>query len=107
MPHSRPNTIQDFVPSVSSSCNVNQKITARISAVRLVSHTQRVHQYITEGKSAHSQVVPTATFSLKHFRAIKKSRMQVSAENKLFMPRRIRAEAGVYTPAILKTVPIR
>src|SRR5713226_6640401 len=82
-PQSRPNAIHGFAPSISSSCRVNQKMTARSSAARLVSQTQRVHQYITDGSSAHDQALQTATFSLKHFRPIRKMGTQVRAETKL------------------------
>src|SRR6267154_4087380 len=71
-PQSTPNPIHGVGPSKSSSFRVSQKIKASSSAARLVSHTQRVDQYITEGKSAQVHAVQTETFSLKHFFAIKK-----------------------------------
>src|SRR6266700_3052920 len=94
-PHKIPYAIHGFAPRDSSSCRVSQKRTTRISAARLVSHTQRVHQYITEGKSAHSHAVHTATFSAKHFLAIRKMGIQVSAEKALFRLSRISAEVRV------------
>ena len=57
--------------------------------------TQRVDQYMTVGKSAQAHALHTPTFSLKHFRAIKKIGMQVSAEKTLLMERRINANAWV------------
>ena len=54
-------------------------------AEKLVSHTQRVHQYITWGSSAQVHAEPTATFSLKILRAIRKIGMQVRAEKMLLM----------------------
>src|SRR5215471_9634807 len=47
IPQSPPNTIHGLKPSRSSKVSAIQKITATNSAERLVSHTQRVHQYIT------------------------------------------------------------
>src|SRR5713226_1644364 len=79
-PQSRPKAIHGFAPSISSSCRVSQKMTAKSRAARLVSHTQRVHQYITDGSRAHDQAVHIATLSLKHFRAIRKIGTQVRAE---------------------------
>src|SRR3989442_3945 len=71
-PQSRPKAIHGFAPSISSSFRVSQKMTARSRAVTLVSQTHRVHQYITDGSSDHDQAVQIATFSQKHFRAIRK-----------------------------------
>src|ERR1700674_5715357 len=93
MPHSKPNCSHDFVPSVSSISSVSQKIIASSSAARLVSHTQRVHQKMTEGSRAQVQAVHTATFSSKHLFAIRKIGMQVSAEKILLRLRRTQAEA--------------
>jgi len=94
-PHSRPNPIQGPVPSASSSRNVSQKITVRSSAARLVSHTHRVDQNITDGRTAHIHAVHTATFSLKHFRAIRKIGIEVNAENRLLMLSRVNADTCV------------
>src|SRR5947209_18966156 len=52
-PQSRPNAIQGIPPLSSSISSVSQKINASNRAARLVSHTQRAHQYITVGRSAH------------------------------------------------------
>src|SRR5947207_4814518 len=94
-PQSRPKAIHILVPSNSSSFSASQKMSAKSSAARLVSHTQRVLQYITVGSSAHPQAVHTATFSLKHLRAIRKIGMQVRAEKMLLRLSRMRAEALV------------
>src|ERR1700736_2259698 len=94
-PHSSPNSSQGRSPWRSSSSRVSQKISASSSAARLVSHTQRVHQYMTNGVSAHSQAVHTATFSLKHRLAIRKMGAQVSAEKRLLIVSRTSAEARV------------
>src|SRR5580704_4423286 len=92
-PHSNPNHSHGFHPSFSSSSRVSQKITASSRAARLVSHTQRVHQYMTDGSKAQSHEVQTATFSLKQRLAIRKIGMQVSAEKTLLMLSRTNAEA--------------
>src|SRR5581483_1211502 len=47
IPQSAPNSAQGLKPSRSSMPSDSQKITAISSADRLVSHTQRVHQYMT------------------------------------------------------------
>src|SRR5439155_21696095 len=94
-PHSRPNAIHGSAPSSSSSFSASQKMRVSSRAARLVSQTQRVHQYITVGKSAHAHAVHTATLSLKHFRAMRKIGMQVSAEKTLLMLSKIRADAWV------------
>src|SRR5438309_11119599 len=94
-PQSRPKAIHILAPSSSSSFSVSQKMIARSSVARLVSHTQRVLQYITVGSRAHPQAVHTATLSLKHLRAIRKIGMQVRAEKMLLRLNRIRAEALV------------
>ena len=73
-------------------------MSASSSAARLVSQTQRVHQYMTGGNTAHSQAVQTANFSLKHRLAIRKIGMQVSAEKKLFRPSSTSAEAWRVNP---------
>src|SRR5581483_7001963 len=92
MPHSSPNSSHGFHPSLSSKSSVSQKITARRRAARLVSHTQRVHQYITEGSNAHVHDVQTATFSLKHLFAMRKIGIQVSAEKKLLIESKTNAD---------------
>src|SRR5258708_1641688 len=69
--HNSPNSSQGPTPSRSSKSRVSQKITARSSAARLVSHTHRVHQYITGGITAHSQPLQIASLSLKHRLAIR------------------------------------
>src|ERR1700733_3741739 len=68
-PQSTPNSIHGKGPSRSSKVRASQKIKVNRNAARLVSHTQRVHQYMTKGSSAQSQAVHTATFLLKHRRA--------------------------------------
>src|SRR6267154_1715753 len=92
IPHSSPNCSHEVNPFLSSRSRVSQKMRASSSAARLVSHTQRVHQYMTGGNTAQSQAVQTASFSLKHFLAIRKIGMQVSAEKRLLRPRRTIAE---------------
>ena len=82
MPHSRPNSSQGIMPSRSSMVSASQKITASNNADRLVSHTQRVHHDIDIGQKSPSPGGPTATFSEKIRRAIRKIGMQVSAEEK-------------------------
>src|SRR5262249_48627947 len=93
IPHNIPYTIHGFAPLTSSSLRVSQKRIASSNAARLVSHTQRVHQYMTDGNSAQSQAVHTAIFSSKHFLAIKKIGTQVRAENKLLILSKISADA--------------
>jgi hypothetical protein len=44
-----------------------------------------VHQYITLGSSAHAHADPTATFTEKIRRAMRKIGIHVSAENTLFI----------------------
>src|SRR5271165_2838365 len=95
IPQSSPNWIHGTNPSLSSRSSVSQKTSASSNAARLVSHTQRVHQYITGGIIAHSQPVQTASFSSKHRLAIRKMGIQVSAEKKLLMLRSTSAEAWV------------
>src|SRR5882672_9422414 len=93
MPQISPNSSHGFQSSFSSITSVSQKSTASKSAARLVSHTQRVHQYVTDGRSAHVQELQTATFSLKHRFAIKKIGIPVRAEKMLLMVSRINADA--------------
>src|SRR3954462_15462200 len=95
MPHSSPNSIQGTSPSLSSKSSVTQKMIAKSKAAKLVSHTQRVHQYMTGGISAHRQEVQTASLSVKHRFAIRKIGIHVRAEQKLFMVSRTRAERRV------------
>src|ERR1700680_3189762 len=94
-PHSKPNPIHGVRRLSSSSSRVNQKITASNKAARLVSHTQRVDQYITIGNNAQPHAPHIATFPLKHFRAIRKIGMHVSAEKTLLIVSKINAEACV------------
>src|SRR5579862_4994769 len=94
-PQSRPKRNQGISPSFSSRSRVSQNKIASSNAARLVSHTHRVHQYMTGGITAHSQAVQIASFSSKHRLAIRKMGMQVSAENRLLMVSRTRAEAWV------------
>ena len=63
------------------------------SAARLVSQIARVHQKITLGNSAHAHADPTATFSEKIRRAIRKIGMQVRAENTLLIASSTKADA--------------
>ena len=93
IPHSSPNLIQGNQPSLSSRVSASQKIVASSSADKLVSHTQRVHQNMTFGSKAHAHAEPTATFSEKIRRAIKKIGMQVKAEKMLLMVSRTNADA--------------
>src|ERR1700693_2118857 len=95
IPQSSPNSSHGFSPSLSSRSKVSQKISASKSAARLVSQTQRVHQYMTGGITAQSQADQMASFSPKHLLAIRKIGMQVSAEKKLFRPSKTSAEAWV------------
>src|SRR5207248_981245 len=94
-PQSTPKPIHGTIPSSSSILSVSQKLKASRSAARLVSQTHRVHQYITDGSNAQAQAVQTATFSLKHFRAIRKVGMHVSAEKILLMESRMNADPWV------------
>src|SRR5271155_3367130 len=91
-PQSKPNCSHGFNSSFSSIVSVSQKIAASNSAARLVSQIQRVHQKITDGSRAQVQELQTATLSLKHFFAIRKIGMQVSAEKILLMVKRSMAE---------------
>jgi hypothetical protein len=93
IPQSRPNSSHGFHPLRSSKSRVSQKISASRSAAKLVSQTQRVHQYITEGNNAQVHEVQTATFSLKHRFAIRKIGTQVNAEKKLLMESSTSADA--------------
>src|SRR3954467_999363 len=71
--------------SSSTTTSVIQKSKVNKNVAKLVSQTQRVAQVITEGNKAQNQQVHRATFSLKHFRPIKKIGIQVSAEKILLM----------------------
>src|SRR5579862_1251273 len=93
IPQSMPKRTHGNSPSFCSRSSVSQKRIASSNAARLVSHTQRVHQYITGGITAQSQPVQTASFSSKHLLAIRKMGMQVSAENRLLMVRSANADA--------------
>ncbi len=73
--------------------SASQKITANSRVEKLVSHTQRVHQYMTYGRRPHVQAEPTATFSEKIRRAIRKIGMQVSAEKTLLTVSSTKADA--------------
>src|SRR3954470_14217511 len=94
-PQSRPNAIHGVAPSKFSNSNASQKIIASKNAARLVSHTQRVDQYMIVGNSAQPHALHTATFSLKHLRAIRKIGTHVNAEKILLIVRRMNAEACV------------
>src|SRR6266404_9267336 len=94
-PQRSPNAIHSLTPSRSSRVSASHKISDSSSAARLVSQTQRDPQYITVGNSAHAQLAQTATFSPKHFRAIRKIGTQVRAEKMLLMMSRISAEVRV------------
>src|SRR5689334_1655141 len=61
IPQRTPKAIHGWGPLISSSCKVSQKISAKRRAARLVSHTQRAHQYMTVGRSAHAQADQIAT----------------------------------------------
>src|SRR5204863_4391824 len=87
------NASQGFRPSLSFITSDNQNSTAISRAARLVSHTQRVDQYIIEGRSAQVHALHTATRSLKHRFAVKKMGMQVSAEKMQLMVNKINADA--------------
>src|SRR6478609_11734861 len=54
IPHRNPNSNQGLSPFRSSRSSASQKISASRKAARLVSHTQRVHQYMTGGITAHN-----------------------------------------------------
>src|SRR5436305_7153952 len=88
-PQSTPNPIHGAVPSRSSILSVSQKISASSSAARLVSHTHRVDQYITDGSSAHVHAVHNVTFSLKLFFSIMKYGIHVNDEERIVMQRKI------------------
>src|ERR1700722_1461305 len=92
-PQSNPNSSQGSQPSRSSSVSASQKSVVSNSADRLVSHTQRVHQNMTFGNRAQAQVEPTATFSEKIRRAIRKIGMHVRAEKTLLRANSTKAEA--------------
>src|SRR5215813_4130918 len=102
-PQSIPNASHGLQPSRSSMSRVSQKINASRNAARLVSQTQRVHQYITDGNNAHSHPLHTASFSPKLFLAMKKIGTQVSAEDRLLIDNKTMADACVYTPVSLNT----
>src|SRR4029077_8266449 len=55
IPQTSPNWSHGVSPSLSSRSSVSQKMSASSSAARLVSQTQRVHQNITDGKTAQIQ----------------------------------------------------
>src|SRR2546427_9756761 len=93
MLQSSPNCSHGFQPCLPSITSVSQKRTASRKVARLVFHTQSVHQYITDGRSAHVQELHTANFSLKHRFAIKKIGMHVSAEKTLLIVSRTNADA--------------
>ena len=95
IPHSSPQQAQTVNRSLSSRVSVSQKIRANSNAARLVSQTQRVHQKITGGRTAHAQALHFAMRLSKHRRAIKKIGKQVSAENKLLMHNMTIADARV------------
>src|SRR5438552_2744775 len=104
-PHRKPNSSQERRPSPPSNSSVSQKIIASSNAARLVSQTQRVAK--PDGSSAQNHDAHTATFSLKHRRAIKKMGMQVSAEKILFNISSASADDRVYIPKSLKTPAIK
>src|SRR5258708_18256370 len=107
IPQSTPNSSQGLRPSRSSRASVSQKIVAINRADRLVSHTQRVHQYITCGSSVQVQAAPMATFSEKIQRAVRKIGMHVSAEKRLLRLSNTNADAGEYVPKMRNTPPMR
>src|SRR3954451_8119026 len=92
-PHSPPNASQGPQPSRSSIVSATQKTVVSSKADKLVSHPARVHQNITFGSSAHAHAEPTATFSENMRFAIRKTGMQVRAENTLFSTSSTNAEA--------------
>src|SRR5215468_3713113 len=91
IPQSSPSSSQGCRPSRCSNSSVRKKIVASSRAARLVSQTQRVAN--PEGMSAHNHEAHTATFSLKHRRAIRKMGMHVSAEKMPFKISRTSADA--------------
>src|SRR5579863_256605 len=91
-PHSRPKPSHGLSSSASSITSVSQKIKASNKAARLVSHTQRVHQKMTEGNSTQVQAVHTATFSLKQRLPIRKMGTHVNPEHMLLMLSRTNAD---------------
>src|ERR1700733_13977653 len=91
-PQSRPNASHDIPPSWSSMTSASQKIRVSKSAARLVSQTQRVHQYMTNGASAQSHALHTATLSRNDRLAIQKIGMQVSEEKMLLIASNTSAE---------------
>src|SRR5260370_27426337 len=93
MPQSNPNSNQGSQPSRSSRVSATHRIVASRSADRLVSQTHFVYQYITLGSKAHAHAEPTATFSEKTRRAMRKIGIQVSAEKMLLMVKSTNAEA--------------
>src|ERR1051326_5185620 len=93
MPQSNPNANQGSHPSRSSNVSANQTITANSSADKLVSQTARVHQNSTLGSRAQAHADPTATFSEKILRAIKKMGMHVRAEKTLLRASSTNADA--------------
>ena len=93
MPQSKPNSIQGIQPSRSSRVRASQKIVVSNNAARLVSQIARVHQNMTFGSRAQAHAEPTATFSEKILRAIRKIGMQVSAEKTLFVVSSTKADA--------------
>src|SRR5579871_5777152 len=103
MPQSNPNSPQGRRPSRSSSVSACHTMSASNNADRLVSQTSRVHQNITLGRSAQAHADPTATFSEKTRRPMRKIGMHVSAEKPLFTVRRTNAESFEYIPKIENT----
>src|SRR5215469_9092613 len=85
IPLSNPNCTQGLRPSRFSKSSANQKMVVSNRADKLVSHTHRVHQYITYGNRLQNHADHTATFSPKHRRPIKKMGIEVSAEKMLLM----------------------
>src|SRR5258708_40238495 len=94
IPQSKPNSSHALRPSRSSRASVSQKIVAINRADRLVSQTQRVHQYITCGSRVQVQAAPMATFSENIQRAVRKIGTQVSTENKLLRLTKTNPAAG-------------
>src|SRR6476661_2284037 len=92
-PQSNPNSSQGSQPSRSSRVRASQKTVASSRADRLVSHTARVHQNITLGRSAHAHAAPMATFSENIRFAIRKIGTHVRAEKTLFTTSSTNAEA--------------
>src|SRR5579872_1763579 len=93
IPQSSPNSTHGSQPLRSSRSRASQTSVVSRNVDRLVSHTQRVDQNITFGSRAHAQAEPTAIFSEKILRAIRKIGRHVSAEKKLFSVRRKKADA--------------